>query len=46
VVSAEGNVLAAEGRRVGILAELAVARLSLRATLGTLDPRKDVGGEG
>lgn len=46
VVSAEGNLLAAQGRRVGILAELAVARLSLRATLGTLDPRKDVGGEG
>ena len=45
VVSAEGNVLAAEGRRVGILAELAVARLSLRATLGTLDPRKDVTAE-
>jgi outer membrane protein TolC len=46
VVSAEGNVLAAEGRRVGILAELAVARLTLRATLGTLDPRTDVGAEG
>lgn len=42
VVTAEGNLLTAESRRVSALAELAVARLSFRATLGTLDPRKDV----
>jgi len=44
VVTAEGNVLSAQSRRLGILAELAVARLALRATLGILDPRKDVSG--
>jgi len=43
VVNAEGNVLAAQSRRVSMLAELAVARLSLRATLGVLDLRKDLG---
>ena len=42
VVNAEGNLLAAEGRRLAVQAELALARLGLRATLGTLDPRKDV----
>lgn len=42
VVNAEENLLAAESRRIGILAELAVARLGMRATLGTLDPRTDV----
>lgn len=41
VVSAEGDLLAAEGRRIATLAESAVARLSLLAALGTLDPRKD-----
>lgn len=43
VVTAEGNLLGAESRRIAMLAELAVARLSLRATLGVLDPRKDLG---
>jgi outer membrane protein TolC len=43
VVTAEGNLLNAESRRIAALAELAVARLSLRATLGILDPRKDIG---
>jgi outer membrane protein TolC len=44
LVSAEGGLLAAQSRRLGVLAELAVARVSLRATLGTLDPRRDVAG--
>ncbi len=43
VVNAEGSLLAAEGRRLSVQAELAAARLGLRATLGTLDPRKDIG---
>ena len=42
VVSAEGNLLSTESRRIGALAELAVARLALRATMGILDPRKDL----
>jgi outer membrane protein TolC len=46
VVSAEGNVLAAQSRRILTLVELAVARLGLRAALGVLDPRKDFGLEG
>jgi len=41
VVNAEANVLSAQSRRISTLADLAVARLSLRATLGVLDPRKD-----
>jgi outer membrane protein TolC len=45
VVNAEGNVLAAESRRIAVLAELAVARLGLRATLGVLDPRAEFGWE-
>jgi outer membrane protein TolC len=44
VVNAEANLLGAESRRVGVLAELAVARLSARATVGLLDPRKDFEG--
>lgn len=44
VVNAEESLLASQSRRIGILAELAVARLSMRATLGTLDPRTDVRG--
>jgi outer membrane protein TolC len=44
VVTAEGNLLNAESRRIAALAELAVARLGLRATLGVLDPRKDISG--
>jgi len=43
VVTAEGNLLGAESRRVSALADLAVARLSLRALLGVLDPRRDAG---
>jgi outer membrane protein TolC len=42
VVSAEGNLLTAESRRISALAELAMARLTLRAAIGTLDPRRDV----
>ena len=42
VVNAEANLLAGRAGRVGILAQLAVAQLRLRATLGTLDPRRDV----
>ena len=42
VVTAESNLLTAESRAVAVLADSAVARLSLRAMLGTLDPRQDV----
>lgn len=42
VVNAEANLLASRAGRVGLLAQLAVAQLQLRATLGTLDPRRDV----
>jgi outer membrane protein TolC len=45
VVNAEGSVLSAEARRLQTLAEQAVARVALRATLGILDPRKDFGEE-
>lgn len=45
LVNAEAGLLAAQSRRIGVLAELAVARVSLRATLGTLDPRRDVLGD-
>jgi outer membrane protein TolC len=45
VVNAEGNVLAAQSRRVSLLADLVVARLGLRATLGVLDLRIDLGVE-
>jgi outer membrane protein TolC len=45
VVTAEAGFLAAEGRRIETLAALAVARLDLRATLGTLDPKVDAGSE-
>jgi len=38
VVSAEGNLLNAESRRILTLADLAVATLSLEATMGTLNP--------
>jgi len=43
VVTAESSLLGAESRRIAALADSAVARLSLRVMLGTLDPRKDVG---
>lgn len=41
VVTAETNRLNVEGLRILALADLATTRLSLRATLGILDPRKD-----
>jgi outer membrane protein len=39
IVTAEGTLLAAESRRIQVLADSAVAGLSLRAMLGTLNPR-------
>jgi outer membrane protein TolC len=42
VIAAESNLLGAESRRIQALADLATARLSLRAVLGILDPRNDV----
>ncbi len=42
VVNAEANVMSARSRRIGLLASLAAARLQLRATLGSLDPRNDI----
>ena len=42
VVTAESGLLNAESRRISIQADAAVVRLSLRATLGILDPRKDL----
>ena len=42
VVNAQANLLTATTRRLGVLADLALARLELRATLGTLDVRRDV----
>jgi outer membrane protein len=39
VVTAETNLLQAQSRRVSVLADLAVARLMLHATLGVLDPK-------
>ena len=42
VVTAESNLLAAESRRIQALADLAVARLTLRAALGIFEPRRDV----
>ncbi len=38
VVNAEANLLQAQSRRISALADLAVARLVLHATLGVLDP--------
>jgi outer membrane protein len=46
VVTAESGLLAAEARRIAALADSAVAKLSLRAMLGILDPRKDLGSAG
>jgi outer membrane protein len=42
VVTAEGNLLAAESRHLQALADLALSRLTLRGTLGVLDPRRDL----
>lgn len=41
VITAESSLLGAESRRIAALADSAVSRLSLRALLGILDPRKD-----
>ncbi len=41
LVGAEGNLLAAEGRRIAAQADAAVADLRFRALIGTLDPRHD-----
>jgi outer membrane protein len=41
VINAEETLLTARGRRIGLLADMAVARLSLRVSLGTLNPRVD-----
>src|SRR5439155_20902174 len=41
VVTAETNLLGNESRRISALADQAVARLALRATIGILDPQKD-----
>ncbi len=43
VVTAEGNLLAAESRRIQAVADSAVAELRLRALLGILNPRVDIG---
>jgi outer membrane protein TolC len=45
VVAAEANLLAMQGRRLSALADLAVVNFSLRATIGILDPRKDLDAE-
>ena len=42
VVNAQAALLNATTRRLAVLADLAVSRLALRATLGTLDVRADV----
>ena len=44
VVTAETNLMNAESRRVTLLADLAVNRLSLRAVIGILDPKQDTSG--
>jgi outer membrane protein TolC len=42
VVTAETNLLNVQSRQILALADLAVSRLSFRATTGTLDPRRDL----
>ena len=44
VVTAEGGLLQAEGRRIQALADSAVAALRLRAVLGVFNPRTDMTG--
>ena len=44
VVTAEGALLQAEGRRIQALADSAVAALRLRAVLGVFNPRTDMTG--
>jgi outer membrane protein len=46
VVTAEGNMLSAESRRIQVLADSAVAALSLRAMVGILNPRNLESGTG
>jgi outer membrane protein len=46
VVTAESALLVAESRRIQALADAAVSRVRLRALLGMLDPRADLGGPG
>jgi len=46
VVTAESALLVAESRRIQALADAAIARVRLRALLGVLDPRTDIGGAG
>lgn len=43
VVTAEGNLLAAESRKISVLAEAALSDLKFRALIGILDPRMDIG---
>jgi outer membrane protein TolC len=43
LVTAAGQLLAAEGRRIAALAQSAVQQLQLRAAMGVLDPAGDVG---
>jgi outer membrane protein TolC len=44
LVAAEGQLLAAEGRRIAAMAQSAVQYLQLRAAMGILDPERDVAG--
>jgi outer membrane protein TolC len=46
VVTAESGLLAAESRRIQALADAAVSRVRLRALLGVLNPRTDIGAGG
>jgi outer membrane protein TolC len=46
VVTAEAGLLAAESRRIQALADAAVARVRLRALVGVLNPRTDIGAGG
>ena len=43
LVTAEGQLLAAEGRRIAALAQSAVQQLQLRAAMGVLDAAGEVG---
>ena len=43
VVTAESALLVAESRRIQALADAAISRVRLRALLGVLDPRTDIG---
>jgi outer membrane protein TolC len=43
LVTAEGQLLAAEGRRIAALAQSAVQQLQLRSAMGVLDPAAEIG---